>query len=83
MSTTLNRLVEDRALAERLLRMADACDGDGEHWRVLSSEIGARNAMAMAMAAGDGYTMIDAIDRVGEDWLRALILAGKKRRDRA
>ena len=65
----------DVHLIERLNRMADACAANPGHRSVLST--GERLAVALILDRSDWlaewqYTMLQAIERVGADWMTAV-----------
>ena len=67
---------------ERIESMVRAVEADPEHIGVLST--GEKIAVALVLDRVDlfprgNYTILEAVDRLGPDWLRAAIAAQKAR----
>jgi hypothetical protein len=76
--------LEDATLATRINRMADDCERSNSPGPYSTGE---KLAVAVLLDRHDwlramDYTILDAIDRIGDDWMRAVMVAARQRRDR-
>ncbi len=74
-----------KELEARIRRMVDAVAADEKHFGVLST--GEKIAVALVLDRFDllrysrqfEYTMLEAVDRLGEEWTRAAVAVQKAR----
>lgn len=76
--------LEYATLATRINRMADDCEANNHPGPYSTGE---KLAVAVVLDRHDwlkamGYTILEAIDRIGDDWMRAVMVAARQRRDR-